>query len=363
MKLVALYLPQFHRISENDMWWGDGYTEWTAVKRARPLFAGHYQPHIPLNDRYYDLSEENAETWKWQAFLAEKYGISAFCIYHYWFCNGHQLLEKPAEILLKHKEIFVPFFFCWANESWTRTWYGLQKEILMEQSYGDELEWKKHFEYLLPFFRDPRYFRIEGKPVFCLYKSKDFQSLQAFMKTWNVLAIKAGFQGIYWISANTNTGTDERLFFDAKYNFEPDYSLKVRFPSLEKKKYLFLTGSRYWLNKIRKRKLLERTVDSRKIYRTIIKSAIDDRNSPFPIYSGVFPSWDNTPRRNYLGLVYTHTSPSLFFETLNKLQSIVPQDALVFINAWNEWGEGCHLEPDKRYGYSYLEALKRVEHR
>src|ERR1017187_893797 len=164
--LIALYLPQYHRIKENDEWWGDGYTEWTAVKKAKALFRGHNQPKKPLGDNYYDLSDINAM--RWQQGLARKYGVHGFCYYHYWF-KGKRLLEKPVESMLATPDLTLPFCLSWANPSWTRTWYGQTKEMLMQQDYGGKSDWREHFEYLLPIFRDSRYIRIDGKPMFIIH--------------------------------------------------------------------------------------------------------------------------------------------------------------------------------------------------
>ena len=181
VKILALYLPQFHSIPENDKWWGNGYTEWTAVKNAKPLFANHYQPRIPLDNNYYDLSNNSGKTWFWQAELARKFGIYGFCIYHYWF-EGKQLLERPMEILRDHKEMDINYCICWANETWSRNWYAQERTVLLEQRYGDESAWIKHFEYLNTFFRDKRYIKIDNKPVINIYHSQEITCLKEMLE-------------------------------------------------------------------------------------------------------------------------------------------------------------------------------------
>ena len=357
MKLLALYLPQYHQVKENDEWWGNGYTEWTAVKNAKPLFKGHDEPRVPLNDNYYDLSDNNAIAWKWQAELAEKYGVYGFCIYHYWFGNGKQLLEKPIEILLKHPEINLKYCICWANESWTRTWYGVESEILCEQKYGTADEWEKHFMYLLQFFKDPRYIKIDNKPMVNIYHTYEIGNLKEMRLMWDRLAREHGFSGIYLVSANTGSILDVREDInDAYYNMEPSYSLKHCFSKKDTFKYLFRTFAVSQINKYLKKQYVERKIDIRLVYRN------SDKTDNEKIFPGITPMWDNTPRRSYKGLVYTHATPYNFECQLRKINRLVSNRKydFVYINAWNEWGEGAYLEPDNSNKYAYLEAIKKV---
>ena len=214
MKVLAMYLPQFHRVKENDEWWGEGFTDWTTVKQAKPLFEGHNQPHVPSDENYYDLLDKN--TMRWQTSLMKKYGIDGMCMYHYWFEDGRKILEKPVENLLNWKEIDMPFCLCWANETWARSWSGLQnvnvwadtcepdkktgKKILLKQRYGNYKDWKEHFEYLLPFFRDDRYIKVDGKPVFVFYKAECIPCFEDMVEAWQQLAIESGINGIYIIA-------------------------------------------------------------------------------------------------------------------------------------------------------------------
>ena len=233
MKLLCMYLPQYHEIEENNQWWGKGYTEWTAVKNAKPLYGGHIQPKVPLNNEYYDLSNSDANTWKWQAELANKYGVHGFCVYHYWF-TGKKLLHKPLEILLDHPEIPIKYTMCWANETWTKTWYGKEKEILIEQEYGTDHDWIEHFKYMLKFFQDERYIKIKNKPMLNIYRSSDIKDLDKMLECWNTLAKQSGYDGIYIVASNNNGPLETRFnLVDAFYNFEPGYTLKHGLTNLQ----------------------------------------------------------------------------------------------------------------------------------
>ena len=355
-KLLAMYLPQFHEFIENNEWWGEGYTEWTAVKNSKPLFEDHYQPRIPLNNNYYDLSDKSAKKIKWQAELAKKYGIYGFCIYNYWF-KGHQLMEKPLDILYEHAEIQLNYCICWANETWTRTWYGLEKEILIEQAYGHSSDWEKHYTYLSKFFKDKRYIKKNNKPVMCIYHTKDIDELDKMLNLWNALAKKDGFNGLYIISGNTNAYVleDRDELVDAYYNFEPGYSLKHKQNKLENIKYYTNTFLRQNVNKLRNNKILERKLSTENVYKQCCKMI---ENTDKKVYPGIFPDWDNTPRRKYKGLVYENSNPKLFGKYLGKLIDQIENDDYIFINAWNEWGEGAYLEPDTKHKYAYLEEIK-----
>ncbi|MCR5748433.1 MAG: glycoside hydrolase family 99-like domain-containing protein [Lachnospiraceae bacterium] len=355
MKPIALYLPQFHCFKENDEWWGEGYTEWTAVKAARPLYKGHIQPRYPYDDEYYDLSDKTAGRLKIQAELAKKYGIYGFSFYHYYF-TGHKLMERPMEILLSHPEIDLRYFITWANETWTRAWYDKQDEVLLKQEYGNENEWKKHFEYLLPFFRDERYIKIDDKPVFCIYRTFDIKDLVSVRDTFEALAKEEGFPGIYLIGGKTAGEQDQRGICDAYYYFEPGYSLKHGLNMACTLKYDVMTAIRHGINLAFGKEILERRIPIDWIY-----DAVLGRDYACNEYPGIIARWDNTPRRGYKGLVYEGTTADKFYDTLCKLNSRIPKESFVFINAWNEWGEGAMLEADKAEGYAYLEAVKRAQ--
>lgn len=355
-KIIAFYLPQFHTIPENDKWWGCGFTDWVNVKKAKPLYKGHEQPKIPLNNNYYDLSKP--ETLRWQAALANKYRVYGMCFYHYWF-NGKLLLEKPAELLLTHADIPMNFCFSWANEPWARTWDGKAHQIIMPQFYGDEHDWKLHFDYLLPFFKDNRYIKENGCPMFLIYKSQSIPNAKRMMVLWNTLAKENGFHGMHFVETLRNGQVDERgLPFDARVEFEP-----VR-TNLQQS-----AGSLYY-KRIRRRVIklfnmifqtsfmLNKPFDFDVVAINSIKL-----KSPVGTYGGVFVGWDNTPRRGVASTIVLPPSTSQF-EIYLREKIIQTQDvyktSYVFVNAWNEWAEGAILEPDEKNKYSYLEVVKKV---
>lgn len=357
MKVLAMYLPQYHTFPENDEWWGKGYTEWTAVKRAKPLYKGHVQPRRPLDDRYYDLVNEGVETLKWQAETARQYGVYGFAFYQYWF-KGTQLMQRPMEILLEHPEIDINYCVCWANETWTRTWYGLTDQILMKQEYGDEIDFRKHYEYLRKFFMDPRYIKVGNKPVFQIYRTFEIEKLDKMLECFRKWCVEDGFDGMYVISGKTAATLETRdNLIDGYYFFEPGYTLKHDFSSLHRFEYNLSVLVKSTINKIFKTKILERKIPAKWIINSIVKR--DYKDNEFP---GLIPDWDNTPRRDYKGLVYTGTNPDDFMKALEILKSKKPDSDtdFVYINAWNEWGEGAVLEPDEDKKYAYLSAIKRV---
>lgn len=357
MKPICMYLPQYHTFPENDEWWGRGYTEWTAVKAAEPLFEGHVQPRVPLEHRYYDLVNEAVTTFTWQASLAKQYGIYGFSFYMYWF-RGTQLMERPLEILHAHPEIDLKYCICWANESWTRTWYGLADQVLMQQEYGFYDDWKMHFDYLLHFFADERYIKVGNRPVLQIYRTFDIEPLKEMRDLFDEWAREAGFDGIYLIGGKTAAkGEGREGIVDAWYYFEPGYTLKHDLGLTKRFSYNASVLTKTICNKFRKTKRLERSIPAEWIYR-----AIENRNYAKNEFPGLIPNWDNTPRRKYKGLIYRGTSPARFEQVLRTLKEKVSGDRedFVFINAWNEWGEGAVMEPDEKDGYGYLEAVARV---
>ena len=355
-KLLALYLPQYHAIPENDEWWGKGYTEWSAVKQAKPLFKGHLQPREPLGDNYYDLSDNTGRVWDWQSKLAKEYGIYGFAIYHYWFGNGKMLLEKPLEVLLEHKEIDINYTIVWANESWTRTWYGLTKQVLAEQKYGDIVDWRNHFNYFLQFFKDSRYIKVDGKPVIHIYKTGYISDLKGMIDCWRQMAKENGFPGLYVVVGNTINGIEEREeLVDAYYNFEPGFSQKYNSSLFDRciRKIGVLIRTSY--NTILHKHIIERRENSDSVYRAISKKRTYHKKT----FLGTFPMWDNTPRRGYKGSLFI-SSPEKFYRSLKDIYERTQDGDFIYINAWNEWGEGCYLEPDKTNKYSYLSIVKKV---
>ena len=365
MKYLALYLPQYHSIPENDSWWGNGYTEWTAVKKARPLFRGHSQPKVPLNNNYYNLADETGSVWRWQAKLANTYGIDGFCIYHYWF-GTKQLLEKPMEVLLKHKDIKINYCICWANESWTKTWYGKEKDVLIKQEYGNVTDWERHFTYLLQFFLDYRYIKIDNKPMINIYRIGDIPRLNDMLTLWNELAIKNGFKGIYVVASQNSISNKPIVsnMVNAMYLFEPGYSTRNGLNIFERINYFGGIWIKHFVNRLFKKSLFERKISIKAVNKRIIRNLKNkNKNSAITVFPGICPCWDNTPRRGTKGSVYTKDQPKEFERTLRAIVSLYGDNDNVFlyINAWNEWGEGCHLEPDNKHGYAYLEAIKNVK--
>lgn len=353
MRIIAFYLPQFHAIPENDEWWGKGFTDWTNVRKAKPIYKGQNQPRVPLNGNYYDLSK--IEPLKWQADLARKYGIYGFCIYHYWF-GGKLLLEKPAENLLAHSEIAINFCFSWANEPWARTWDGKNRQVLMPQNYGGEAEWKAHFDYLLPFFRDSRYIKEHNCPMFLIYRSAAIPNCEKMMECWNRWAKKAGFDGIHFVHTLKRWLPEKRnLPFSAQVEFEPT-GVK--------------TVSELWFNRFRRYilhgiNLLFHTqypLNKRITFQQEVQKSLDNLSVP-GTYAGVFIGWDNTPRRGTFARYITEPSKEEFKDYLEKkirIAKTIYKTNYLFVNAWNEWAEGTYLEPDMMHKYEYLEAIKET---
>lgn len=355
MKVLAFYLPQFHEIEENNKWWGKGFTEWTNVKKATPLFKNHYQPRVPMNANYYNLLDK--ETLEWQASLAEKYHVEGFCFYHYWF-NGKRLLDKPAELLLENKDINLPFMFAWANEPWTRSWDGSHRDVIMPQDYGNEEDWLEHFNYLKPFFEDERYMRQNGKPIFLLYRSASFDRCADWINYWRKLASKTSFGDIHFVTMLTSFSRDERkLDFDAAVNFEPMCTFGHSMGGISALPRKIFTRIKQISNEKLQTKFAEQVLSYQAVWNKILEKEFSST-----VYPGAFVDWDNTARKKNKYLVMRGSSPGVFKENLEKLydKSQSADAPYLFINAWNEWAEGTYLEPDEKHGYAYLEAIKDV---
>lgn len=373
MKIIAFYLPQFHNIPENDEWWGDGFTEWVNVKNAKPLYDGHVQPKEPWGDNYYNLLDDNVKIW--QAKLAKEYGIYGFCYYHYWF-NGKLLLEKPMEQMLKNKEIDLPFCISWANEPWTKAWVN-EKKVLIPQSYGGKKEWKEHFDYLLPFFKDNRYIRIDNKPLMVIYRAEVINCLNEMLDYWNNLAKESGLDGLSYAYQNLTfdlmpNKDDSR--FDYNIEFEPSYAwydLNSESGLKSTKFWKCLRQAKGWLyskvekvvgfdleRKLEKKENLIRTSYQKAWDKILQRVPSSNKNIP-----GAFVAWDNTPRKKMRGQVYEGSTPEIFEKNLEKqirrARGVYQKD-IIFMYAWNEWAEGGYLEPDKEHGFGYLEAIKNA---
>jgi glycosyltransferase involved in cell wall biosynthesis len=352
VRLLAFYLPQFHPIPENDEWWGKGFTEWTNVARAKPLFPGHYQPHLPADLGFYDL--RLPETAQAQAELAERYGLAGFCYWHYWF-GGKRLLERPFDQALTLGRPDFPFCLAWANESWSRRWLGEDRAVLMRQTYAEEDD-REHARWLIRAFEDRRYVRVGGRPLFLIYRPRDLPHPQRTAEVFRSECVRRGVAEPYLVGINGHApDLDCRtLGFDGTVDFEPQLAA---LPD-----HLADGGS---LARLR-RNLRHGVLSSRlKVcdYREL-RFLTRRMKKDFPVYSCAFVGWDNTPRRGRDGIVVVNSKPSHFEAGLADLvrqASRRPDDQrIVFVNAWNEWAEGNHLEPDLKHGLAYLEAVRRV---
>lgn len=358
MKIIAFYLPQYHTFRENDEWWGKGFTEWVNVKKSIPLFEGHNQPRVPLGENYYDLT--NITTAKWQAELAKKYGIYGFCYYHYWF-DGKLLMEKPMENMLRDKTIDLPFCICWANENWTKAWAKKSKEVLLAQNYENKDDWDRHFQYFLKFFRDERYIKVDEKPLLIIYRPELISCLEELLLYWNRQAQKNGFQGISYVYQQRfyNHQTDKAGYlFDYGIEYQPGYAMEPQKKTLN---FISHQAFNYIVNKL-KWKQTERSsilYDYDKTWQDILQISPKD-NKMLP---GAFVDWDNTPRYKGQGSLFKGVTPDKFRKYLSaqiKHAKEVYKKDMIFMFAWNEWGEGGYLEPDERNGYKMLEAIKHA---
>lgn len=357
IKPIAIYLPQFHPFKENDKWWGKGFTEWTNVAKSTPKFPGHYQPHLPADLGFYDL--RLLETMEAQADLAKEHGLYGFCYYHYWF-NGQLLMERPLEQMLKSGKPDFPFCLCWANENWTRRWDGADQEILMQQHYNLEDD-KAHIQYLIPFFKDERYIKIDGKPVYLIYRSELHPDINEAVKIWREEAKKAGFEDLYLIRIeNFRRDLDPAEHgFNASMEFAPDVAHAGA--KFNKKNWL-----KYTLKKALHKSGIRHFAEFENRLFSLKDTATNMLNKPKPAYTYyrcVSPSWDNSARRKSNATIYMESTPEGFKDWVVKIKDYTNsnfegEEKMFFINAWNEWAEGCHLEPDQKHGLAYLKALK-----
>jgi 2-polyprenyl-3-methyl-5-hydroxy-6-metoxy-1,4-benzoquinol methylase len=342
---VAFYLPQFHPIPENDAWWGKGFTEWTNVTKGHQLFEGHYQPHLPADFGFYDLRLR--EVRHEQIACAKKFGIDAFCFHYYWFA-GRRILERPVDEFLGDQQADIKFCLCWANENWTRNWDASEREVLIAQHYSPAND-IAFIESLLPFFRDRRYLRVDGDPVLVVYRPQQIPDAKATVGRWRRVCRDAGIGNIHLVAALTHGNWDyESLGFDAGVEFPPHDP-----------------GVRNRRNEVNAFDPIEGLVVR---YSDVAERYLGHDYRRRLIYRGVYPSWDNTARMSGKGLVTLDATPENYERWLNRatirtLLERKPPQRLVFINAWNEWAEGCHLEPDQRYGFGFLEATLRVKQR
>lgn len=367
-KLVAMYFPQLHAIPENDEWWGEGFTDWDNVTAAMRHYEEHHQPRVPLNNNYYDQSE--LDTMLWQTDLAKEYGIFGFCHYHYWF-DGKQLLETPTNNLLDNKQVDFPFCLSWANETWSRRWDAKEHHILIQQTHPPVKEsWKRHFDYLIRAWTDDRAIRVDNKPVFVIYRPHRIPEIDQMLDFWRENAVKHGLEGLYLIAQKQYEHPLEEPLknFDAEFQFQPFesiYSPDFESETLKQNKWVQLLRAlpesvQSRLQDLEYRYFQRLTFhDYDKVWKHTIKIRKHAELTTFP---GAFIDWDNTARYKKRATIFKGASPERFEYWFTRLVKSMPQrnlpENLIFINAWNEWAEGAYLEPDEKYGFRYLEAVK-----
>jgi hypothetical protein len=356
-RLIAFYLPQFYPIPENDKWWGKGFTEWTNVAKARPVFRGHYQPRLPADLGFYDLRDPMVR--EEQAELAKKHGIYGFCYYHYW-TKGKMVLDLPLKEVVSSGRPDFPFCVCWGNHNWTRRWDGLEDDLLLKQDYSfeDDLE---HINRLIPMFRDKRYIKINGRPLFIVHLAQWMPDPEKTAKIWREAVKKAGFPGLYLVNVENNYMNGEyRLAkgFDASIEFSPDLRYSGEPLSEDPGAREISDGDLMRIGFSQNRVYL---------YDDLARNTLAKKDALYTRFCGVCPSWDNSPRRGKLNgaSIYHGSTPDKYREFLERTilytyWRYAGEERLIFINAWNEWGEGCYLEPDRKFGSGYLEATKKA---
>ncbi len=351
-RIVAFYLPQYHPIPENDTWYGKGFTEWRNVAKAKPLFRGHYQPHIPADLGFYDL--RLPETRREQSELAQKYGINAFCYWFYWFGAGDVLLENPIWWMLNDKMTTIPFCIGWANHSWSNKLWDSKgnNQLLKEQKYLGNEDYERFFYYVLPLLKDDRYFRVHNKPLVYVYKPLDSAEIKSFVSLWDELAKKEGLNGIYFVGEDRNSENISDILengFDAVC--ENNTTAIHHYLSLPEKVWLYIT--REWLKRP--------TVFQ---YKDAIRFMVPKETAQPNVIPSIAPNWDHSPRTGRSAILLNDCKPEYFEQAVRQAFRIVSnkdaEEQLVFIKSWNEWGEGNHLEPDCKYGLGYLEAIRKV---
>ncbi|GEP63898.1 hypothetical protein CBE01nite_16660 [Clostridium beijerinckii] len=346
VKPIAFYLPQYHAIPENDEWWGKGFTEWTNVKKGKPLFEGHYQPHVPDELGYYNLVEDKSVQYK-QIELAKEYGIHGFCYYYYWF-NGKRLLEKPLDNLLADKGLDFPFCICWANETWSRRWDGQEKEVLIKQEHNEETD-NRFIEDIIPILKDERYIKVNGAPLLLIYRAELFPNLENTIRMWKEVCKQNGIDNLHVSLVQSFGLTDPNIYGgDSAVEFPPHGimtgEISKTIPSLVKE----FGGNIY-------------------DYRDVVSRYVNKRPNYYKEFRGAMLSWDNTARRGANSNIFHYANPDEYRKWLTGIIDYTTnfnddEERYVFINAWNEWAEGTHLEPDNQYGRQYLQATKESLH-
>ncbi|MGH1561894.1 glycoside hydrolase family 99-like domain-containing protein [Mumia sp. DW29H23] len=344
---VAFYLPQFHPIPENDEWWGPGFTEWTNTAKARPRFPGHDQPHLPADLGFYDLRLPEAR--EAQSALAEQYGVEAFCYWHYWFGAGQRILERPFAEVVASGSPSVSFCLGWANQSWTGVWHDAADRVLREQRYLGAEDDQAHFDAIVAAFRDDRYLRVDGRPVFYVFRPEELPDAAAFVDRWQKMARDAGLDGLYLVAEVSDLlGTGPRYRAVEADGF--DAGVYVRLPARR---------TRATLARMR----VLRKLGGPEVYPYAVEPSLwDPVHAERWLQPSVYPNWDNTPRSGRRGLVLTGSSPERFEENVRTAAATLtdrrPDERLLWIKSWNEWAEGNYLEPDLEHGHGWLAALR-----
>lgn len=352
-QVIAFYLPQYHPTLHNDVWWGKGFTEWTNVAKAKPLFHGHYQPKIPADLGFYDLRLPLVR--EQQVQLAKEAGVTGFCYYHYWFGNGEQELEMPFNEVVTSGKPDFPFCLCWANETWSRKFWDKDgnvsgKEDLAVQKYLGEVDDRQHFLALLNAFKDKRYIRIDGRMVFMIYKPLLFEDVTRFIRLWNSLSKDNGLDGFYFVAYSTKGEAEydqlKRLGFDAVCSCGIGYGKQTTIEKYYRKIVSLLTNR-------------PRTFSYKKMIPQFVGDFEQNHDDVFPT---LIPNWDHTPRSKDHGYLYTNSTPQLFYEhavdVLSRIAHKPMDKRITFLKSWNEWGEGNYMEPDLKFGHGYIDALR-----
>ncbi len=381
-RLIAFYLPQFHPTPENDAWWGRGFTEWTNVAKARPLFHGHRQPRLPADLGFYDLRVPEVRAA--QAQLARQAGVEAFCYWHYWFA-GRRLLERPFNEVVSSGEPDFPFCLAWANDSWRSHWYGAEKRTLVEQTYPGRADHERHFYALLPAFQDQRYLRVRNRPLFTVFRPKALPETQAFIELWQDLACRNGLEGIHFVAhlfdheldfTWRNFGYDGAVVTNELkvmrrrfWHVVEERLRRSRNAELGAAKREHLFGTAASVGRLVSRRVLQRVFrwpDGVYDYRDAMLFFKSEAALELGCYPSVVPGWDNTPRAGPRGIVLHQSTPALFSTHLRDVLASVSdrpaEDRIVFVKSWNEWAEGNYLEPDQHFGHGYLDAVSSALH-
>lgn len=373
-RIIGLYLPQYHPIPENDEWWGKGFTEWNNVVKARPLFRGHYQPRFPADLGFYDL--RLPEVREQQAQLAREAGLEGFCYYHYWFGNGKQLLERPFEEVLRSGKPDFPFCLCWANHDWTnKTWEkgnNMRRDsMIMKMEYSRE-DYIQHFHYVLQAFKDPRYITVDGKPLFAIWAPRHIPDAREFIDLWQQLAKENGLKGIHFVGHTDNTG---KGLAGQKANYYSADMVKEYYQTILDMGFDAVMSSGY-------RRAVALTVGRTKMmwkmftfksflpsytkidYNRLMDNYYVPEDAGENIYPTLLPQWDRTPRAGKKSEIVVNSTPQDFQHYVEKALDLnakkAPEHQILFLKAWNEWGEGDYVEPDQRFGHGWLDAIRNA---